>query len=240
MNETDQRKRILDNWQQVSARVADAAAKCGRSPADVQVIGVAKYVDAATTRMLVDAGCTSIGENRPQVLWQKAESESLAGQPIPWHLIGHLQRNKLRRLLRYRPMIHSVDSERLLGAIVEESAKMEDQSQSLDILLEVNISGDESKTGLTAEAIEKLIAQHSCSSVQIRGLMAMAGWGTDANQAQRQFAAVRELRDRISTSTNLNLPELSMGMSSDFEAAIAEGATMVRIGSSLFAGVLQK
>lgn len=240
MNETDQRKRILYNWQQVSAKVADAATKCGRSMADVQVIGVTKYVDAAKTRMLVDAGCTTLGENRPQALWQKAESESLADQVIDWHMIGHLQRNKLRRLLRYRPLIHSVDSERLLESIVAQSGKMEGESQSLEILLEVNISGDESKTGLTAEAIARLIAQHDCSSVQIRGLMAMAGWGTDADQAQRQFAAVRELRDRISTETGQNLPHLSMGMSGDFEAAIAEGATMVRIGSSLFAGVLDK
>ncbi len=171
-------------------------------------------------------------ENRPQV-----------AEEMKWHQIGHLQRNKVRRLLSASPIIHSVDSERLLDAIVAEANK---QAVSIDILIEINVSGDAAKTGLPpaelAGMVERFLVQQSSPSqsgnVQIVGLMAMAGWGTDSQHAHPQFARLRELREAIATQTGLTLPELSMGMSGDYAAAIAEGATMVRIGSSLFNGLL--
>ena len=185
--------------------------------------------------MLLDAGCASLGENRPQVLWQKAESPEFESRSIDWHMIGHVQRNKLRRMLRYRPMIHSVDSPRLFDAIATETAEFE---QPLKVLLEVNISGEDAKTGMSPETLAELLLSDPVPGVQVCGLMAMAGWGTDADEAQRQFAKVRELRDQLSADSGTKLPELSMGMSGDFGAAIAEGATMVRIGSRLFDGVI--
>ena len=225
-----QRKRISANWQQVMDEVAEAARICGRASTEVKVIGVSKYVDAETTEMLVAAGCSELGENRPQALQQKAESDVLAGHQINWHMIGHVQRNKLRRMLLHDPLIHSVDSMRLLTAI---DGRAKDSEKHVDVLLDVNISNDESKTGLPASELEGILTA-KLSNTRIVGLMAMAGWGTDGATAQAQFAQVRELRDDLASKTGNPLTELSMGMSADFAEAIAEGATMVRIGSRLF------
>ncbi len=225
--------RLKDNWLRVCDEVAQAAAASGRGPSDVRVIGVSKYVDADTTGALVEAGCHALGESRPQQLWTKAESLSL-GDTVRWHLIGHLQRNKIRRTLRYDPVVHSVDSQRLLEAIADEAVLRDYQA---DVLLEVNISGDQAKTGFAPDGLGRVLANLPPSGVRVLGLMAMAGWGTDPDDARRQFAKTRQLRDELASVTGCELSELSMGMSGDFVAAIAEGATMVRIGSRLFEGV---
>ncbi|MEO1524596.1 MAG: YggS family pyridoxal phosphate-dependent enzyme [Planctomycetota bacterium] len=223
---------IADNWRQVQQRVTEAAERSDRNPAGVHIIGVTKYVDASVAQHLVNAGCKRLGENRPQMLWQKAEALA-SHSDIQWHVIGHLQTNKLRRTMKLRPLIHSIDSERLLRAVEEEAAK---QEQVAEVLLEVNISGDENKTGLMPDALTSLLeTEHA--NVRIRGLMAMAGLGTDAAEAGNQFDEVRVLRDRLQQETGNPLPELSMGMTADFPEAIAAGATMVRIGSALFDGV---
>ena len=227
-------KRIATNWQSVQSDVADALRHAHRERNQVKIIGVTKYVDAPTTALLVDAGCQALGENRPQALWQKAESDGLSGRMIDWHMIGHVQRNKLRRLLRHRPTIHSVDSQRLLDALHQEAAANDNPVQ---VMLEVNISGDESKTGLAPSHLLELLERADESSVRIVGLMAMAGWGTSAGEARKQFSCVRELRDRLAKKSGNPIHQLSMGMSGDFREAIAEGATMVRIGSRLFEGI---
>lgn len=227
-------ERIQDNWGLVREEVAAATAASGRTPDEVTVIGVTKYVDAAYTAMLIQAGCADLGENRPQVLWSKAESPGFPSN-IRWHMIGHLQTNKVRRLLRYQPLIHSVDSERLLGVIAKESVAREVKTR---VLLEVNISGDADKTGMSASQLEELMQQPIPEGIEVVGLMAMAGLAADSGQIQRQFDAVRELRDHLVTASGLALPELSMGMSGDFQQAIRAGATMVRIGSRLFEGLL--
>ena len=210
----------------------------GRSPEDICIIGVAKYVDVERTQMLFDAGCHHLGESRPQSLWTKAETISTSvplNHATPrWHMIGHVQTNKLRRLLRYQPVIHSVDSERLIRAIQTEANR---QGRSVDVLLEVNISGDEAKTGLPPDDVGRLLQIDDLDNVNIKGLMAMAGWGTDSNTAAEQFREVARLRDDLANSVGQSLDELSMGMSGDFSAAIDAGATMVRIGSALFEGV---
>lgn len=149
-------------------------------------------------------------------------------------MIGHLQRNKIRRTLRCDPVVHSVDSQRVLEAIADEAVLRDYQA---DVLLEVNISGDQAKTGFAPEGLGRVLANLPSSGVRVLGLMAMAGWGTDPDDARRQFAKTRQLRDELASVTGCELPELSMGMSGDFVAAIAEGATMVRIGSRLFEGV---
>ncbi len=228
----DQRyvQQIALNWQVVCDQVRDAALQAGRQAEEIRIVGVTKYVDAETTAALVRAGCFDLGENRPQVLWEKADSDEM-DDSIRWHLIGHLQRNKVRRTLQYRPRIHSIDSPRLLPAVSEESLRL---SITTEVLLEINISGDDTKTGMNANQIESLIDQGIPQGVHLVGLMAMAGLGTDRGSAQQQFAAVRRFRDTLRQRTDLPLSELSMGMSKDFVEAIAEGATMVRIGSRLF------
>ncbi len=229
----DIERRVHSNWQRVQQQIHAAAEAAGRPPESIRVIGVSKYVDAATTRGLFQAGCRDLGESRPQQLWQKAEQMAdLDG--LRWHMIGHVQTNKLRRMLRHRPTIQSVDSERLLRAIDKESAH---QQCVTDVLLEVNISGDESKTGLPAGTVSELLRIEGLQHVRILGLMAMAGWGTDSGVAAEQFVRVAALRDRLRDQTGLALPELSMGMSGDFAEAITAGATMVRIGSALFEGL---
>ncbi|EMI19760.1 putative pyridoxal phosphate-dependent enzyme [Rhodopirellula maiorica SM1] len=242
MIDSHSQARLAENWQAVQQDVLSATTAANRPVDSVTIIGVTKYVDAETTLALVDAGCRILGENRPQVLWKKNEEVDFPDD-VRWHLIGHLQRNKLRRSLPYRPMIHSVDSERLLTAIVEEAAG---QQIPTKLLLEVNISGEEAKTGLMPQDLRPILESHLDSKhtdtgtgvVEIVGLMAMAGWGTDVAAARHQFAATRQLRDELQQQTGAALPELSMGMSGDFPAAIAEGATMVRIGSRLFEGLL--
>lgn len=237
MIDSSLQRRLSENWARVQEEIRDAALQAGRTPEDVVTIGVSKYVDAEVTAGLVAAGCEQLAESRPQQLWKKADSLAL-GDQVRWHLIGHLQRNKIRRLLTHQVVIQSVDSQRLLSAISDEASSA---GQTVDVLLEVNISGDEAKTGLDVTEVRELIAEIAdCppEGVRVRGLMAMAGWGTDPAAAREQFAQTRMLRDQLTAQWDLALPELSMGMSGDFPAAIAEGATMVRIGSRLFEGIL--
>ncbi len=233
MNDVGTEQRIQENWQRVQAEVRDAAIRHGRSPDAIQIVGVSKYVDTETTRMLIRAGCRCLGESRPQTLWQKAEA--IVDTKVAWHLIGHLQRNKVRRLLKCNPFIESVDSARLIHTIAQESIELECRTR---VLLEVNISGEPAKTGLAAEQVGQLLTSLPEQGIRVDGLMAMAGWGTDPEQARRQFAETRQLRDRLVGETGIELPQLSMGMSGDFPQAIAEGATIVRIGSRIFEGVI--
>jgi len=223
--------RVQQNWQAIQQEVHSAAQDCGRDPASITVIGVTKYVNVDVTRALFDAGCYELAESRPQALWEKAEQ--LGRDDVRWHLIGHLQRNKIRRTLRYSPLIHSVDSQRLLTAISEQAVAAD---QVVSVLLEVNISGDDNKTGLALEGARRLVTTLPLPGVKVLGLMAMAGWGTGAAEARLQFQQLRTLRDELEQQSGHALAELSMGMSNDFSAAIAAGATMVRIGSRLFEG----
>lgn len=241
------KQRIADNWQRVRDDVAVAAEAAGRAANDIRIVGVCKYVDAEITSWLVDAGCRDLGENRPQALEQKVawfqEHRPDIAAAIQWHQIGHLQRNKVRRLLAASPLIHSINSERLLDEVTAEANR---QEAVVEVLIEVNVSGEAAKTGLSPaelpDLVRRFLAKQNASPgrnrVRILGLMAMAGWGTDVQKARPQFEHLRELRDSLATHTNLTLGELSMGMSGDYDAAIAEGATMVRIGSSLFQGLL--
>ncbi|MBA4104852.1 MAG: YggS family pyridoxal phosphate-dependent enzyme [Pirellula sp.] len=230
------RELIAANVARIRERIAAAAQAAGRDPAEIKLVAVSKYVDAATAALLVDAGCRSFGEARPQQLWEKAAAPELAG--VEWHLIGRLQRNKIRRTLPLAALIHSVDSERLLAAINDEAATLGITSR---VLLEVNSSGDATKQGFTAEEVRALLPMiPNYAHLEVGGLMTMASLDGDDAVAQANFAALRTLRDELARNSpsNVTLPELSMGMSGDFEIAIAEGATLVRVGSSLFEGLL--
>ena len=216
----------------VRERIHNAAATAGRSPADITLIGVTKYVKPPQAAGLKMAGCVDLGESRPQQLWTKAEQVPDAN----WHLIGHVQRNKVRQTLPLVTLIHSVDNHRLLASLEREALEID---QRVDVLLEVNVSGDTSKHGLTEDELPRLLEKAAeCSRLHVRGLMTMAAREGGPVVAHRNFSALRMLRDQFSdqVSPNIDLKELSMGMSGDFETAIAEGATMVRIGSLLWEG----
>ncbi len=228
----DEPSPLLRNLEQIRQRIADAARISGRTPDAVTLVAVTKYVEPAVARALADAGCLDLGESRPQELWRKGEA--LADRPIRWHLIGHLQRNKIARTLPLVSLIHSVDSLRLVEAIEAEAARL---PRPVPVLLEVNVSGEAAKHGFAPDELAPLGPRlEELTHVEVRGLMCMASRDSDPDQARREFERLRRLRDRLRTvwSDRLSLNELSMGMSGDFEAAIAAGATLVRIGSSLF------
>jgi len=228
-------ERIADNVARTRQSIADAAQRSGRRPDEVSLIAVTKYVGVEEVDALVAAGCTEIGENRPQQLWAKAGQ--LQERPIHWHMIGHLQRNKARRTLPYVTLLHAGDSLRLLEAIDRLS---QEAGQVTDVLVEVNVSGDATKHGFEHDEVEPLLPKLAeLDGLRIRGLMAMASWGGSLDEARQDFIRLRDLRDRLAAScpSGISLDELSMGMSGDFEVAIEEGATMVRIGSALYEGI---
>jgi len=232
----DPARRIAENLACLREQIAAAAARGGRRAEEITLVGVTKYVSADVARRLAEAGCRDLGESRPQELWRKATL--LADLPVRWHLIGHLQRNKVRRTLPLIGLLHSLDSRRLLDEL--DTEVQASGLQHLAALLEVNVSGEESKGGLRPEEVEPLLAElPRRPRVAVKGLMCMAALegGTDA--ARRDFATLRELRDRLRPNcpTGVALDELSMGMSGDFVQAIEEGATIVRIGSALFEGL---
>lgn len=229
------RARIVENVVRVRERIAAAAHAAGRDAASIRLVAVSKYVDAATASALLAAGCADLGESRPQEIWDKAAAPELAG--AHWHLIGRLQRNKVRRTLPLVDLIHSVDSERLLAAIDEQAAALD---LSPRVLLEVNCSGDFAKQGFAADDVRRLLPTLSAyPRLRVTGLMTMAPLEGDGAAARAAFARLRDLRSELSAQCppGVALDELSMGMSGDFEHAIAAGATIVRIGSLLFEGV---
>ncbi len=231
----DTKRTIEDNLARVRQAIAEAASRAGRRPDEIQLIGVTKYVNTEATRALFEAGLRSLAESRPQQLWDKAEA--LADLPIRWHQIGHLQRNKVHRTLPIIALIESVDSVRLARAIEEAAAEL---GRRVPVLLEVNISGEEAKHGFSPSEMEAAFASLAAMErLEVRGLMGMAGLDGDLADARREFAALRTLRDRLQAVApeGMRLEELSMGMSADFEVAIEEGATLVRVGSALFEGV---
>lgn len=228
--------RIRQNLAEIQGRMAEAARRSGRLAEQVRLVAVTKYVGPVEIRLLVEAGCILLAESRPQALWTKAAA--LADLPVRWHLVGHLQRNKIPRTLPLVEMIQSVDSLRLIEALDQQARRL---GNPIPVLLEVNISGEPAKTGLPPEELEPILVQlPRFPYVQVQGLMTLAGLEGGLERAHRDFADLRRLRDRLRPvcPEGVRLDELSMGMSGDFEAAIEEGATMVRIGTALFEGIV--
>lgn len=236
----DPADRCRQNLAQVRDRMAEACRVAGRNPGDVRLIGVTKYVSADSTRMLLEAGCPDLGESRPQALWAKAAALADHEAAVRWHLIGHLQRNKLRRTLPLVSLLHSLDSLRLVDAIEAEAAEA---GIVCETLVEVNLAGDPGRTGIMEGDLAAVLEAASRSPhLRVLGLMGMAAvpdGESGGAAARRQFARLRELRDtlvgRVPTVTGLH--ELSMGMSGDFVEAILEGSTLVRVGSALWEGI---
>jgi PLP dependent protein len=228
------RQRLIQNWQRTVQDVAASVEQAGRENGSVRIIGVSKYVTSEIAQALHEAGCSDLGESRPQQLIEK--TGCLTDDAITWHLIGHLQRNKARRMVELADWIHSVDSLKLLETIAGYSQQT---GRTPNLLIEVNVSGDSEKHGFKVDELaEGWPAIAAVPGIRICGLMAMAGIDADRSATQAQFAAVRRLRNEIQDHFGSPLPELSMGMSGDFDIAIQEGATMIRVGSRLFEGVV--
>jgi pyridoxal phosphate enzyme (YggS family) len=229
--------KLDENLQRLRERIARAEEDSRRPAGSVRIVAVTKRTPPDWARHLAGIGQLDLGENYPQELWSKAVD--LADLPqIRWHAIGHLQTNKLKRTLPIVTMIHAVDSLKLL----EELASQKSLATRLErICLQVNLSGEASKHGWSAETIrpdlDRIAQIIEYSELPVTGLMTMAALGTDDESARPTFAALRNLRDDLNGKWGLALTDLSMGMSGDFEAAIAEGATHVRVGSLLFDGM---
>jgi pyridoxal phosphate enzyme (YggS family) len=214
---------INRNIQEVRERIARAATKAGRSPDKVTIIAVTKTVADTAIREAIESGITDLGESRVQEAQRKIEQ--LSGcEPRPvWHMIGHLQRNKVQTALEIFDIIHSIDSVRLAQEISAQSERI------VPVLLEVNVSGEETKGGFPANGLAEALTEISkMPNLSIRGLMTIAPWVDDPEEVRPVFRKLRELRD------SLGVEHLSMGMSDDFEIAVEEGATMVRLGRIIF------
>jgi pyridoxal phosphate enzyme (YggS family) len=217
--------------------MAEAARRSGRAAGAVTLVAVTKKCPIELVRALVTVGALDLGENYPQELWRKVESLADLDSPMRWHLIGHLQSNKAKRTMPMVKMIHAVDSLKLLQTLDSLAAEMPDPPP---VCLQVNTSAEATKYGWSAEEIlADADAIAACGKVPVVGLMTMAAWGTSSQSARPSFVLLRESRDKLRRRTGLPLVELSMGMSGDFESAIEEGASLVRIGSALFEGVAQ-
>jgi pyridoxal phosphate enzyme (YggS family) len=226
-------ERLRHNLEAVQERLAAACRRARRAPSDVTLVAVTKAVKLKTAAYLSALGVRQLGESRPQELARKAAALPAA---IEWHLIGHLQRNKIEPTLAHVSLIHSVDSARLLQALDNAAGK---QGKSVQILLQVNASGEHSKHGFAPAELPPLIPiVHGLRHVRVTGLMTMAA-PQEAEKCRPAFALLRKLRDRHRPELDAphSLEHLSMGMSNDFEVAVEEGATLVRLGSVLFDGV---
>ena len=214
----------------VRAKIAAACAKAGRDPSEVEIVAVTKTHGAEVVREAWENGLTIVGENKVQeAAWKKPASVSGPS----WHLIGHLQSNKVRHALEIFDFIHSVDSVKLADRI---NFIADEIGASPHILLEVNVSGERSKSGMKPEEVEPTIRHiaEACPRITLEGLMTMAPFSEDPEDARPYFRKLRELRDDLESRLGVGLPRLSMGMSGDYEVAVEEGATWVRLGTVLF------
>lgn len=219
---------VRERFAEVQGRVAQAAGAAGRQPAEVRVLVATKYVAAEHLGALRDAGVRLVGENRAQDLVTKHE---LYGDAFDWHFIGHLQSRKTRLVLPVVSLIHSVGS---LSVVQEIGARA---ANATDVLLEVNIAGEESKSGVPLGEVDAFLeAAAAYPRTRFTGLMCMPPLFDDAEEARPYFVRARELAQRLSTtwSGTYTFDQLSMGTSADYEVAVQEGATIIRVGSVLF------
>jgi pyridoxal phosphate enzyme (YggS family) len=222
---------IADNIKTVMDRIADAAKRAGRDPDSVRLVVVTKAVDRERINEAVAAGATILGENRVQEAREKIEK---LGSVASWHLIGHLQANKARHAVKLFDLIHSVDNRELAAEIDKQAARI---GKVQNVLIEVNIAGEASKAGMAvknAPALVREIAKHR--NITVRGLMTIPPFSEKPEDSRPYFCVLRELAESIARENipNAAMRELSMGMSNDFEVAVEEGATLVRVGTAIF------
>ena len=223
-------RELLEILEEVRAKIAAACERAGRNPDDVEIVAVTKTHGAEVVDEAWRAGLRIVGENKVQeAAWKRPASVS----GPEWHLIGHLQSNKVRHALELFDFIHSVDSVKLADRI---NFIADEIGASPRILLEVNVSGEKSKSGMKPDDVEPTLRHiiDNCPRITIEGLMTMAPFSDNPEDARPYFRALRELRDEMESKLGIGLPRLSMGMSGDYEVAIEEGATWVRLGTVLF------
>lgn len=214
---------------EVRERMAEACRRAGRDPCGVELVAVSKTFPPESVHELADAGQRVFGESRVQEAEPKV---AVLPAFLRWHFIGHLQRNKVRKALPLFEVIHSVDSLRLAEQVEQVAGEL---GLFPKIHLEVNLAGEASKHGFAPDDLRRALpGLLEMRRLEISGLMAIPPAGDDAAESRRWFAALRELRDCLVSDSGVPLPGLSMGMSSDYEVAIEEGATVVRVGSALF------
>lgn len=227
---------LEQNLSRVNERIAAACARAGRSADAVRLVAVTKSAGVEAIQALFELGVRDFGESRPQQIWDR---RAALPEDVRWHLIGHLQTNKVRRTLPMISMVHSVDRASLAESLSAEMVRL-DSSRKIPVTLETNVSGEESKQGY---APDQLRAEYSSvltlPGIEIVGLMTMAPYEEEPENCRSTFRALRELRDELKReySAGPSLDVLSMGMSNDFEVAIEEGATHVRVGTALFEGL---
>jgi pyridoxal phosphate enzyme (YggS family) len=224
---------IRERYAEVKRRVDEAALRSGRKPEDVRLIAVTKTHPASEINEAIEAGAADIGENRVQEVLEKYDSVS----PVRWHLIGHLQTNKVRQIIDKVVMIHSVDSLKLAREIDKRAAAA---GITMDVLIEINSAMEETKSGIPAADLRQLVTDicAECGNVRVCGIMCIPPIAAEPEDSRPYF---REAAELFEDMKGWDLPaerfaptELSMGMSGDFEVAVEEGATMVRVGSSIF------
>ena len=223
---------IAQNIRIVRENIARICARSNRRPEDVEIVAVSKTKPAALIEQAVQAGIKIIGENRVQ---EAAEKKSEVVSPARWHLVGHLQTNKVRKALQLFDLIESVDSLHLAEALDRESKK---QARTTDILVQVNTSGEASKFGVAPADVAALIEpiSENCDSLRIRGLMTIGLFTSDLAKVRPCFSQLHQLSEKIARQNlpNVHMQHLSMGMSGDYEIAVEEGATLLRLGRILF------
>ena len=224
---------ISDRYNEILERKNAAAVRSGRNPDDVTLMAVTKTHPASMLNEVIDAGATDIGENRVQEVLEKYDSV----KPVRWHLIGHLQTNKVKNIIDKVVMIHSVDSLHLAEEINKRAAAI---GKTMDILIEINSAMEESKSGIAAEDLKQLATEivEKCDNVRICGIMCIPPMASTPEDARPYFRDAKKKFDEMQTwelsRDRFSPTVLSMGMSGDFEVAIEEGATIVRVGSSIF------
>ncbi len=230
---------VADRLADVRERIAAACERAGRPAGSVRLLAVSKRIDLPLVVAACRAGQRDLGENRIQDALPRQDElrRALAAAGLDpdlprWHFVGHLQRNKAGKAAGAFVLLHAVDSERLAHALQERCARL---GVRQPVLVEANLGGEAQKHGVGPEAAGALLETVAgLPALDLRGLMTMGRWGAPEAELRRTFAALRDLRDEGRRRTGLPLPELSMGMSDDFEAAILEGATIVRIGTAIF------
>jgi pyridoxal phosphate enzyme (YggS family) len=241
-------ERLRANLAGVRAGMGEACRRSGRDPVEVRLVAVTKYSDLETIRALLAEGVCDLGENRAQQLGSRAEAlgaaslgllaEESAGAGLPrWHMIGHLQRNKVKAVLKYTRILHSLDSVRLAREIEKQAETLD---VTVDAFLELNVAGEQAKSGApVGEAAALAEAVLQCPHIRLHGLMTMPPFDPDPEAARPHFSRLREILEDLRSKgvVDPDCVHLSMGMTIDYAVAIEEGATFVRIGSALFEGI---
>jgi pyridoxal phosphate enzyme (YggS family) len=222
---------IAENLKTVKDKIAQAALRAGRNPQDVQLVAVSKTVSGEPIKQAIEAGVTILGESYIQEARKKIGE---LGKAVRWDFIGHLQSNKVSYAVDLFEVIHSIDRLSLAQALSTRAAK---KRKTLRVLVQVNISGEGAKSGIDTGRVNALVSHiASLPNLTLEGLMTMPPYFTDPEKARPYFVALRKLRDTLMAEqgNRIDLKELSMGMSGDFEVAVEEGATLVRVGTALF------